>query len=120
MEKCSGKDCPYGAKFAPCICVPATGWPMDTHEHLQAIMSLPLCESCFSAMTVENFLGMDEKILVNGKNLIRETFKALTTGKMPPDFDRAYLKRVNINSVEYQQIKAATRDQASKDGKTVH
>lgn len=107
MDKCSTKDCEHGAKFAPCICVPAQVWAMDAHEHLQAIMSLPLCEDCIKKFKVENFLGMDEKVLVNGKNLIRETFKALTTGKMPHDFDRAYIKRVLISSEVYQEIKKA-------------
>lgn len=115
MENCSTKECKHGAKFAPCICVPAQGWPMDAHAHLEAIMLLPLCESCIKEFKVDNFLGPEAT--VKGKNVMREIFKTLTTGKMPPDFDRAYIKRVSINSKEYLDMKAA-KDKSDKG--TVH
>lgn len=115
MEKCSSKDCPHGAKYAPAICVPAMGWPLEQHDHLEAMMLLPLCESCIKEFKADNFLGPEAN--VNGKNAMREVFTILTKGKVPPDFDRAYIKHVSINSKEYLDMKAAKE---KGDKGTVH
>ena len=116
MKKCISKDCPHGAKFAPRICVPAALWPIDAHQPLSCIMGIELCEDCFNEIKPEHFFGPEVSKLPNN---MRGMFELIAKGKQAPDFDRAYIERVNINSKEYAQYQRLIKKDEDKKG-TVH
>lgn len=107
MTKCATKECKHGAKFIPRICVPAKGWPIDSHEPLSCMMGIEVCESCFKDMKPEMFFG---PALDKIPNNMRKIFEIGADGKCPPDFDRAYIERVSISSKEYAKYKELTTD----------
>jgi hypothetical protein len=95
---CSSKDCGRLAVCVPKIRVPAEGWPIALHQPLTLLMQMPLCQACFDALKIEEFVG-DQS---DGK--LRQVIRLGATGRQPPDFARAYFERVSIGSGEYRQF----------------
>lgn len=62
-------------------------------------MNLEVCESCFGELKIKDFINDD----------LKKIFSGLVIGKMPPDFDRAFLRRVLISSLEYQNFLKVAR-----------
>lgn len=103
MTACKSKDCTHEASFIPRINVPAMHWPIDMHQPLQMFIDLPLCKHHIHEVKIKDFLS-DE---------IKEVFRIMTKGRMPPDFERAYVSQVSVNSNEFKMFrrKQAEREQ---------
>lgn len=105
MTKCEFKGCESPARYAPKLMVPATGIPIDLHNPLAAICSLPLCDIHISEITAKDILagqfdGSGEQIVDPLKDIFR--IAARSVGGQPPDFERAFIRKVRIDSDEYK------------------
>lgn len=101
MTACTGKDCKNDATCVPKLRVPAKGYSLVRHSALGLILDLPLCATCFKAMTIEGFIGEND-------NLKKTVTAAMTAqGKVEPDFDRAWLEVTHLNSPEYARMQRA-------------
>jgi len=96
---CSRTGCGAWAACVPKICVPAEGWSIALHQPLSLLLQLPLCDACFAALKVEDFVG--EK----SDRSLRQVI-ALAAGRRPPDFGRAFFERVPLGSPEYRKFRA--------------
>lgn len=122
--RCSTTDCPHGAKYAPKICIPATGWPIDMHKPIELVCGVKLCKECMDKMKADDWLGPELDKPENkgtGKNL-REIVTIMTRGHMPPDFDRAWIEPLLLSSKEFAEFEKGLNKVpgAVKDGGTVH
>lgn len=91
---CCHVDCQLEAKWAPKLCVPATGVPIDTHNPLKIIMSIPVCDDHIGEMRAPDFLSHDPRL--------KGIFEMMARGRAAPDFERAFIQRVSLNSSEYK------------------
>ncbi len=97
--KCMTTGCPHDAKWAPKINVPAEGWSVEMHQPLSFTMSLAVCDACWPDLKASDFVGPE---LEKEKGNMRQIARLMTKGKCPPDFERAWLSKVSINSNEYK------------------
>lgn len=93
---CAWEGCKNKGRFAPKICVPATGVPIDCHQPLSAIFGMALCDDHIKTCTPELLLT-DQ-----GKDLFRQLAASMT--RVPPDFARAWVSPVSLNSPEYKKF----------------
>lgn len=95
MRNCDQPGCAEAATHHPQIHIPALGWPINMHEPASLIMGLKLCHYHCSQAPAQDLLGSpdDEKG-------IRGVVKIMTRWKVPPDFTRAYVTCVSIDSDE--------------------
>lgn len=103
MIFCSREHCAAEARWVPKVCVPATGYPIAGHTPLSCIIGLPLCGACIDTLGVGDLLGPTPQ---GGE--FREAF-AIAAGRVPPDFSRAFMARVSLNSPEYAAFQAGAR-----------
>ena len=83
------------------ICVPPTGIANDVENMaVKVIITLPLCRRHLQQVKAEDFL--DHK-----NSNFREVFEMMATGRVPPDFQRAWIKRIRIGSIEYMSTPLA-------------
>lgn len=103
---CIREGCTAKATVAPRLNVPAQGWPIDMHRPMTAIVGMPLCEEHFKDVAnlegLKAALGNEIKGGDDLMGLIQATL--LAAGKLPPDFDRAWVTRLSINSEEYKSF----------------
>ncbi len=95
-KPCGWKGCTRAGVFAPKICVPARGFAIDCHQPMTAILGLALCDEHVKATT--------PAVILSDK--LRELFMEITRsqGKARPDFDRAWVSPVSLNSNEYKRF----------------
>lgn len=102
MTPCDGKKgCKAEGKWAIKINVPATGWAIDLHQPLVAIVDLALCDACFAKTTLDSILGPQLMEIFH----VQARCATIASGgdpqrAVPPDFARAWLSKVSINSNE--------------------
>jgi hypothetical protein len=101
LMKCSWSDCQAVATHLPKICVPALGHALESHQPLGAILNLPACLEHAKAFDVQEFLNLPAP---KGGSTNRILFEILARGKCPPDFDRAYVQPVPLDSEEAQMV----------------
>lgn len=96
--RCEHDGCERAAQFAPKICVPAMGWPLDEKRALQATLGVRLCrEHC------EEFPAADQ-FKADAPGALREVFKVMARAAgsfIPPDFKRAWVKPVPLDGEEW-------------------
>jgi hypothetical protein len=104
--RCMKKSCTHQAQWAPKICVPAQGWPIDCHQPLAMIVGLRLCREHVDALKAEEFFN---DVVTD----IRGALEALARTHIRPDFARAFITAVRINSDEFRKFEqlAASREQ---------
>jgi len=95
--KCSWSDCQAVATHLPKICVPALGHALESHQPLGAILNLPACREHAKAFDIEELLNLPV-------TKFRIVFELLARGKCPPDFDRAYVQPVPLDSEEVLMV----------------
>ena len=77
------------------ICVPPAGIANDVENMLlKVIIKLPFCRRHLQQVKAEDFINH------KGSNF-REIFELMAKGKFSPDFQRAWIKRLRIGSIEY-------------------
>lgn len=100
--KCASQGCrDFGTHF-PKVCVPATGHDIATHEPVSCIISLPLCREHAAVFAVNEWL---ETPTPQAGKTMRDVFALAVAGRVPPDFDRAFCKPVQIKSKEAQRFR---------------
>lgn len=101
---CERAGCGRPAKWAPKLCVPASGVPIDLHQPLSIVLCLPVCDEHFAEMKAPEFVE-DEKM--------RKLFRTIADmsvpadqrhirGPVPPDFARAFFTKLRLDSDEYR------------------
>lgn len=98
MERCQEEGCPHAAKNALKICVPALGWARDLHKPMECIFGLKLCPTHAAKYGADNFLGAQ---LSEEEGNMRQIFWTVARGQFEPDFDRAFIELISLNSKEY-------------------
>lgn len=96
--------------------MPATGVPIDSHQPLSVLLSLPLCGKCFDALKVSEWIlppvdGEDQNSLrklfeIAARASVPEARRA-THDPVPPDFERAFFTRVSMDSADFKKLESA-------------
>lgn len=78
------------------LCVPRKDIPRDLQNPIKATIDITLCDKHIGEPTVNELLTDN----------MRELFVAQTAinNSNPPDFDKAYVENVRIDSVRYQDV----------------
>jgi hypothetical protein len=97
---CSKIGCDAPAVCALQIRVPALGYSLASHSPLGLLTNIKACDKCYAATDPQEMLNED----------IRAIFLHIcrTEGKVPPDFTRAYLEPMALDSEEYLDFIAKT------------
>ena len=90
------EGCKETATIVPVLKVPAEGWPINFHTPCQVIIGIETCTSHFDDMDVQELITVD----------MREAFTHVLrgVGKAKPDFNRAVLNQLLIDSDDYRQF----------------
>lgn len=88
---CQHEGCKRPAEMAPKLCVPATGWPRGMAKPLSCLIGLACCRKHLKGIKVAEFLTDQMKTTIDG----------LTKGMQPPDYGRAWIEGVKLDSYEY-------------------
>lgn len=92
--KCQKINCQNEASGAIAINVPAMHCPIAEHDPIRVVLGLSLCDACRMAANVQEFLSVQVKLIV----------KIWAQGKAPPDFERAFLTKVEFDSDEWKSL----------------
>lgn len=105
---CAWEGCPLPARFAPQLRVPAKGYALNRVRPLRLICTIVLCDQHIGSITPE--------ILLN--DALRENFEKAAAqgsgGTLRPDFMRAWVHPVSINSPEYKKHERAKQRESVK------
>ena len=102
------KDCERAAKVSVRLCIPFKDVPREGNYPFKVLMNVPVCVECFPRIAPKQFIRHDLKkyvIRCINKTPAPEGFKL-----RQPDFDRAWLEQVKMDSTEYQNMIAALND----------
>lgn len=103
--KCASDDCSNAAQFAPKICAPATGYPPEERYSLSGIFGLELCKSCCEKFpAAEQFTN--PKTADTWTTIFNMLLKAKGRGAIPPDYTRAFVVCLPLDSKEYLTFKS--------------
>ena len=97
--KCQRVGCDQGANYAPRIRVPMLGTRIEVVEPLKVVIGLELCRQHAVDCDLAKFLSDDMKRL----------FQMAATDKGLPDFKRAYMDAVKLDTDEYRELKKAVK-----------
>lgn len=96
MILCSRNGCSRAAACAPKICVPVSAGVGPTGP-LEAIVGLPLCDRHLGELRVADFLADTP-----GKPSMRLSFVLMAGRHASPNFARAHVVRVDLDSDEWR------------------
>jgi hypothetical protein len=98
--KCAEDTCTLEATHVPKICIPAIGWPIELHQPLSAVMTVPLCLAHARDFRVR------ETLELRGERTLRRIFELMAQSlkKLAPDFDRAFVVPVSMSSAEFVEL----------------
>lgn len=105
MTACQHTGCPRTATHVPKIMVPASGWAIELHTPLSAIMGLKLCEQ-----HAKEFPARDQFFNAETRDQWRDIFSVIVKAmgsQCPPDYERAFTRIVSLTSHEFKQYEAA-------------
>ena len=97
---CSRSGCTKVGTHAPVVCVPAQGHAIETHNPLRCELPVPLCKDHFEEATAAELLTPQMR------EALTATTKAMRLAA--PDFDRAFLRKMLVDSPEYRTLLART------------
>lgn len=89
--RCARRGCDAIATCVPKLLVPAQGHAIDTHQPIACLIDLRMCAEHFNTFSLTDALNHD----------LRDTIRIIARGRAPPDFARAIVSRVDLNSEEY-------------------
>lgn len=92
FRQCQSSGCLSRAQYVPKICVPPKGFPVEAHKHCSVIIGVPLCEDHLVICQPEQFLNRQTRGIID----------AFCKGKVPPDYERAFILPVLCESEEYR------------------
>jgi len=99
--KCSIKVCEQTATAAVAISVPATGYEATPENSVKIVLGILLCPHCMGTIKAQEFFGADGRL----KSII----ELQTKGRVAPDYDRAFITPVALDSDEYKILARAKR-----------
>lgn len=99
MTNCNRQNCQEPGKWACKINIPAEGWAINSHQPLSMMIGLEVCDTHFTEIKIEDFLTDD----------LKELAEKVLEGKQPPDFARAWMSRISINSPEFKKFKSQVK-----------
>lgn len=112
--KCSLNDCEKTASVTPKLCVPYKDLPREGHYPFKLLMDVPVCETCLKRIEPRQLVRHDVK------RYVIKAVNALPCEKgfriRQPDFDRAWLEPIQMESAEYFNMVSALK---SGEGETL-
>jgi len=102
MTACARIGCKRDATHLPKVCVPATGHPIEGHQPLDCVITLPCCRAHAMQFDIKGFL--DNPHPSNPNLNFRSMFQLLAAGRTPPDFDRAYIEPILLTAEIAQKL----------------
>lgn len=104
--KCMHADCPNEATCAPKLMVPATDYALEVHQPLGLTLGVTLCD---------DHIGTVDAAEIVAKNpAITKIFEIMARGKQPPDFARAYIQKIGLDSDEFKTLHDANERNLKK------
>lgn len=96
---CQREGCTAEAKFAPKICVPAQGHAIDAHQPIGVVVGVKCCPTHLYQFPVQDMIAI---------GAIRFALMSLcqSHGRAAPDFARAFVEPVALESAEFAQFEA--------------
>lgn len=91
FRQCSTPGCLSRAQYVPKICVPPTGYAVEANLHVSVIIGLPLCEDHMVILLPEQIFNTQTRAVID----------AFTRNKVQPDYNRAFLLPLQMNTPEY-------------------
>lgn len=104
--KCMHVDCELDATCAPKLMVPATGYALEAHQPMGLSMGAVICDAHFATLDAHEMLEKNPRLV--------EIFEHLAKDKAPPDFKRAYLQRLAVDSEEFLVLQKASEEHAAQ------
>ena len=101
---CDWKGCQNEATHFPQIMVPARGVPIDTHQPLSMLIGLHCCLKHCRKFDVKSFLST---VGPDGLNTAMVSMQLLAAGRAAPDFKRAFVIPVSMESSAAKQFESA-------------
>ncbi len=101
IRMCQKTGCTEPATCAFKVCVPAYGKSPRDFAPLEALVGVTLCNRHMNETNPSEWLNAN-----NGA--MKTTMTSMANGRARPDFPRAYLKQVSINSPEFQRFEQMT------------
>ncbi len=92
FRQCQTTGCITRAQYAPKICVPAKGYAVELNKHVSVIVGLTLCEDHMVTLEPGSLLNRHLVAIIDG----------FCRGKVPPDYARAFILPVMLDSNEYR------------------
>lgn len=93
---CDRIGCNSIATQRPVLFIPAKGYPAKEGMCIQLQFSLAMCFDCVKKMDVAEFTAKGHQM--------REICDRSTTGKVPPDYSRAFIRSFGLNTEEGKWI----------------
>lgn len=114
---CQKVGCEEQAQFAPKVCVPTIG-RSTKDSPLQAVIGLVVCKRHIKDLKAVDFLLPKP----GQENVLRRLFamQAQSYRQSPPDFFRAFIEPVSIDSSEYQTFQRMSGALPPKPPKATH
>lgn len=99
---CQRKGCLSQATGGIAINVPAIGHEINAHEPIRVTIGLALCDRCLKETTAHEIIEADPQ------RRLQNTIQMMChqQGKIPPDFGRAFISKVEFDSPEWIRLKA--------------
>ena len=99
MIPCRKRECANEATHAVKLMVPAARCPIPEHDPIEIVFGLELCEACAMEVRSDPSAVVSEALV----GLVRA--QARTTGKAEPDFGRAFVTLIALDSDEWQRAR---------------
>lgn len=99
---CARNGCKREATHYPKVCVPATGFPIEGHQPLDCVVSLPCCIAHARKFDVNVFLNTPHPS--NPALNFKSVFQVMAAGRTPPDFARAWVEPIPLTSELAQNL----------------
>lgn len=106
MIKCSKDSCDRLATSVPRINIPAHGWAVEGIAPLNIVANIPLCDMHYFNFDPADILQDQVKIGLNNQLAAK--------GKQPPDFDRVYITRCELDDPEYLKFIARVEERKTQ------
>jgi hypothetical protein len=99
MIQCQKRACANGATHAVKLMVPAARCQIPEHDPIEIVFGLQLCEACAMEVRLNPSAVVSEALV----GIVRA--QARTTGKADPDFGRAFVRLIALDSDEWQRAR---------------
>lgn len=106
---CQRQGCTRRARMALTVNVPARGWPLALHQPIRLVIGVRLCKEHAREARAEDMLGIGnhyDKARPGAHAELRRMIEALTQDRAPPDYERAFVSPISIESEEFQNFVA--------------